>query len=175
MTLDELYVAQSKDDNYKDEFFAEALEYGKALLARWYGANWKSYEDALQDLFMSLLDPNKAKPNGKASFRTWFRAALQFSCEKFMMKENREHSISKMPEDAQVLYRKKNYYEVLDTIDLRQRMNVLSPQQKDIINLTLAGFNQKEIAERLGLYEMAVSRLYNSAVRKLRAEGNNGR
>lgn len=168
MTLDELYIAQLKEDSYQEEFYMELLEFGRALLGQWYGSKWKIYEDALQDLMVNLIDPNKSKPNGTASFRTWFHNALERRCTQFRYDESREHSIEQMPENTQALYRPKNYNEVIQTIDLRQRMNVLTSIERRIVNLAIEGHTQPEIANKLRLYPMKVSRMYQCAIQKLR-------
>lgn len=169
MTLDELYLAQNKDVSFREEFYAELLEYGKTLLRKWYHGRWQQYEDALQDLLINLIDPSKAKPNGTASFHTWFYRALTQRCRSFEGMESREHSIERMPEEVQALYRPKSFNEVINTIDLTQRLKILSKLQREIIALTIQGYTQQEISEKLHVTQKNVSNQYGSAVKKLRA------
>ena len=169
MTLDELYLAQNKDISLREEFYTEVLVYGRALLRKWYRGRWQQYEDALQDLLVNLVDPSKAKPNGTASFRTWFYRALQQRCISFKAVEGREHSIAQMPEEVQALYRPKSFNEVINTIDLTQRLKILSKLQRKIILLTIQGYTQQEISNAVGVPQKAVSNQYGAAVKKLRA------
>ena len=168
MTLNELYAVQLKDSAFKDEFYKELLNYGRSLLRKWYGAAWTSYEDCIVDISIILLDKTKAQPNGSSLFTTWFYRSLERRCLKFGFEESREHSIEAMPEEMASVYKSHDFRDIIHTVDLRQRLNNLTSRQRDIIELTLAGYNQAEIGVRLDISPRTVSHHYEDAIHKLR-------
>jgi RNA polymerase sporulation-specific sigma factor len=57
---------------------------------------------------------------------------------------------------------------VLNDIDLEQRLSVLDDRERDIVELSLKGLTQKQVADIMNISQMHVSRLLRKSLKKIK-------
>ena len=147
--------------------------------------NKEAAEDVASEFFIRLFQSaGSFRDNGH--HKAWIITIAKNMCIDYMRKNGREMAVLDEPDDedrtrevsmesagAAPMFHSSDgpgmAEETLNRLTLEKAMELLSPKEKEVIDLKLtAGFTFKEISELLGMPQGTVSWHYNEAIKKLR-------
>jgi len=160
------YIADPTPET-EDAFIQEMLDLGVAWTKKVYRGNCERYEDIVQDLAIKVWQNVKAYElfQDKQSFKTWFLMQLKGDLVNAFNATKQERYLSPnlaVPDD--------HWREA--KIDLERFIPTLTDKQQEVLNLTLEGYTQEEIALKLGVCREAIKQTYKRAVGTLKRKMN---
>lgn len=105
-------------------------------------------QDLLQDSFIKIWKKIDTYDSSKGSLFTWILNLCRNLCIDRLRSKEYKHKIQRF--DKYVVYIESGEREKTDSIDLKENLNILSPEQREIIDLAyFGGYTQQEISEEL--------------------------
>lgn len=127
-------------------------------------------EDLVQDIFVNLLEKDLAFPD-ETSLRVYLYKSTRNKCynhiKHLKVKDKYASNFIKGAEDENFFLQEVLEEEV--TRQLHQAVETLSGRKKEIIELSLKGLKNDEIAQTLGIQTQTVKTIKSSAYKQLRA------
>ncbi|MGS2764342.1 RNA polymerase sigma-70 factor [Sinomicrobium sp. M5D2P9] len=127
-------------------------------------------EDLVQDIFVNLLEKDLAFPD-ETSLRVYLYKSTRNKCynhiKHLKVKDKYASNFIKWEEDENLFLQEILEEEI--TRQLHQAIETLSDRKKEIIQLSLKGMKNEEIARTLGIQIQTVKTLKSSAYKLLRA------
>lgn len=128
--------------------------------------NREDAEDLTADFFIRLWDAAESYRPGKGH-RAWMLTIARNMTIDFLRKRRREEPVEELPEDGAGQRTMED--SVVDTVGLRQALDALKEDERQIVNMKIMGeLTFKEIARILGRPQGTVAWCYRNAIRKLR-------
>lgn len=146
------------------------LATGTAWIKSKYGRNYNRYEDIVVDtaleIWRTLRDGGcKYDATQGMSFRTWYLMDLKRNLDNEKAKE-----IYFVPLSPNLVAPEDHWREA--KIDLERFIPTLTEKQQQVVELTLDGYTQEEIGEKLNIKQNTVCEIYTRAIDKLREKMN---
>lgn len=127
-------------------------------------------EDLVQDIFVNLLEKDLTFPD-ETSLRVYLYKSTRNKCynhiKHLKVKDKYVSNIIKRAEDENLFLQEVLEEEI--TRQLHQAVKTLSGRKKEIIELSLRGMKNDEIAQTLGIQIQTVKTIKSAAYKSLRA------
>lgn len=167
---------QTKDlvfgEVYKDETLGndvyEVNELAMTRICRGFGYCDTTIEDITQNVFMELwkaiVDESDERMDESFSVRQWLLGRTKWRCIDELRKSTREAAVF-VHVEPEVLesFSDNATPSNLSPVMLEDRLNLLSPRQREAVELCWQGYENHEIADMLGISRPAVTQLMNRA------------
>lgn len=165
--LNDLYELYKLNPNYvnSEDLGTELLAYCTAYVRKRYGKEYWRYNDAIEDTFVRVWDTiRNGKFDGKlTTIKTWTTMVLKGKCIDLL---RQGFDLVPLDEAINVSDDKEHWRE--EKIDLYRDIPTLSKRQQDIIQLTLEGYTQDEIAAKMNVSQFIISIEYEASIKILR-------
>lgn len=144
----------------EENLYKEIIKYSKRFVRKYFGDHWDTFEDAVSETALKVYT-RLPTFKGESRFSTWLYPIVKTECL-MLARERATLKGSLYYEDLE----DPNWVEKCDSFDskgliVQMRNKLTTPEDIELFELKLEGYDNSEIAEKMGLPEGTIkSRWY---------------
>ncbi len=163
------YKDNPTSENY-EEFGSDLMSYVEAVIIRTCGSRFSNLEDIVSEACLEVLKDLPTFDPQKSSFKTWAYGVVYTTCQDHFKKVRREVE-EELPLDT-AKDQSYDFYRSIDAkLDLEKRVNKLSKQDQELIEMKKFGLSNGDIAQELGIEVRTIEKRWERVKERLRTLG----